>query len=185
MTANYKEALDFDPPPDGAWTVDELPQEFPPDYPQDPPVAQRLLEGDDFHRVVAKDKVRRGKQTVTFTGKRSVKIMAGNGGLGHEFQTLDELPVTIIPGDYLALPLGEARVSRSGGTVYDRAFDGHRSLETVKRHGASKKKTKLPSKSGVIPGYQLVPPATSFKTKIGTEIEAAKRAENALLYSNN
>jgi hypothetical protein len=172
MTETIKEELTYVP-------IDDAPEEFP-DYPLDPPIVQAELTGEWFRRDVAHGAVRRDGKKVPLHNTQKVRVMAGVGGEGNEFQTLDEIPVTITPSDFRTLPVDEARISRTGGTVYDRTDDAHRSLETVRSHGASKPGTKVIPGPGAIPGHQVVKPRGSFRTKIGRKIETAIRKKNAL-----
>ncbi len=185
MTQEHSKELTYSSGVTGELTYYDIPQDFPPDDPQNPPVAQVLFEGNWFARDVARDKLHEGAKTTKLMATRRVRIIAGNGGLGNVFETLDETKVT--PGDLPKLPLSEARISRAGGTIYDSTDDEDRSLETVRSHGASTRGTKIQLRPGAIPGYKLIKPAGSFNTNVGAEIEAAIEAKNSLLttISNN
>lgn len=121
-------------------------QDLPPDgWPQleflDIPSAeaQAQLTGNWFTKNAASDsQVLLKDEEVYLPATRMVRIVAGYGwdqGT-NEFEAVAQTQVD--PSELLHLPVRQGRTDDQGNIVYDRALDGHRALETVRKRGASR-----------------------------------------------
>lgn len=107
-------------PFDDDWTPRE-------DQDKRPTIAQDVLHGHPFHRGLAIDL---GESEEKVPQTRRVGVVAGIDEVGDDFFiAAKDAPTT--PSDYPDAPLAQA------GNLFDRANEGPRSLNTVRKAGAS------------------------------------------------
>ncbi len=106
---------------DDGWTPRELQDAL-------PVAAQRVLHGDPFHRGLP---IQHGKSEERVPQKRRVGVVAGLDEVDNDFFIAEDEAPNITPSDFPDAPLAQA------GKLFDRAEEGPRSLQTVRKEGAS------------------------------------------------
>lgn len=123
-------------------------------------IAQRVLKGLPFKRRLPVHHLGSGDPILHV---RRVGIVAGRDALNDDvFIAVSEAP--IVPSDFPAVPLAEA------GTLFDLAEEGPRSLQTVRKDGASTVFVDTDAaieKRGGDPNHHIEKPEKSFAYKRG------------------